>query len=201
MPPTRRIIRPRAVLAAGCALLMLGACQGGPGASPPGAASSVVPLAKVDGWRAETDPQIDAFGVLEVAYDQQTAEQLVADNVPTDLPHHTGDPTDPGRYGDLADVDLETQVVALWSSGQSGSCPGWIDDVRTADDGAVTVRRAEDSGPDGACTDDYRPYRLVVAVSRDDVPAAADLPIRDASIDEGSFRLDVHVTEYTSGSG
>src|SRR5690625_239637 len=105
----------RAVLA-WTAVLMLAGCSWPPG-------SSVETLAKVDGWRGGYEAA-EPFAVLELAYDDTTARTLWRENVPDGLPDRDGDPLEQGVYGDLADVDLDRQVVGLVSTGQSGSCPG-----------------------------------------------------------------------------
>lgn len=142
---------------AGCAVL------GGPAAERT--------LAKVDG-RRDGASDGGTFATLELAFDAATAERLWADNVPAGLAAADGVPGGTGVYGDLADVDLATSVVALWSSGQSGSCPEWVREVRMVD-GVVTVDRAQDGD---VCTADYNPYRLVLVLDRRDVPPVEDLP-------------------------
>ncbi len=159
----------RVAAVVGLALVVgaLGAC---------GPRGSVPTLAKVEGWAASTEDGV--FGVLEIAYDRATAERLWAETVPEDLPERSGLPVAAGVYGDLADVDLDRSVVAVWSSGESGSCPGWIADV-TLRDGTVVVRRAQQGDE---CTADFNPYRLVLVLPRSDVPREADLP---APVDVG----------------
>lgn len=130
------------------------------------------------------------FSVLEVAYDTQAAQQMWEQNVPADLPERSGSPSDPGRYGDLTGVDFDQQAVALWSSGQSGSCPGWASDI-ALHDGDVVVTEDDDSGPGGACTADYNAYRVLVVVDRSDLPtpeAVTTTRIRIADTDIG-FRI------------
>jgi hypothetical protein len=63
-------------------------------------------------------------------------------------------------------------VVVVWSSGESGSCPEWLADVEHSNDTIVVER--ERSG--GMCTDDYNPYRVVLAVHRERLPSADELP-------------------------
>lgn len=139
-----------------------------------GGGGAVQTLAKAEGWRDGLAD--DAFGVAEVAFDRESAERAWADNVPDGLPEGSGDAEAPGIYGDLDDVDFDTQVVVVWSSGQSGSCAEWIDDIDTTDDGVVTIERGVDVGPTEGCTDDYNPYRTVLAVDRDRLPDEGELP-------------------------
>jgi hypothetical protein len=58
----------------------------------------------------------------------------------------------------------------------------------------VEVTRDEAVGPSGACTDDYNPYRMLLAVDRTRVPAAEVLPSEDVEgVPEGPGAL---VTTY-----
>lgn len=142
----------------------------------------VVPLAKAEGWRPTADPPLP-FGLVEIAYEQETAERAWDENVPADLVEREGEPAEPGLYGNPDDVDFDTHALIVWSSGQSGICPGWLEDVTTSEEQIVTVRTGVHA-PGNACTDDYNPYRMVLAVSRDRLPAAEDLPA-EADIDYG----------------
>lgn len=146
----------------------------------------VEPLAKAEGWREGIDQMPPPFGVLEIAYDRPTAERAWAENVPDGLPQRAGDPDEPGVYGDLDDVDLDTQVIVVWSSGESSACPGWLADVDVDASGTVLLQRDDSAGAFGACTDDYNPYRLVGAIDRDRVPESDALPTEDvAGVPEG----------------
>lgn len=153
------------------------------GCAAPESAGSAAVLAKADGWRASATPG-DSFAVLEVAYDRATAEALWDENVGADLPARDGAPLEPGVYGDLTDVDLDEQVLALYSSGQSGSCPGWVEDVSTSGDGTVEVSTVQDLRGGDGCTDDYNPYRVVLALDREDVPSADALGTARLLIDD-----------------
>ncbi|GGI03397.1 hypothetical protein [Egicoccus halophilus] len=149
---------------------------------PPAPADGVITLAKVDGWRDGLDGT--AFAVLEVAADPETAARAWAENVPDDLtPVDDEPPVTPGRYGELDDVDLDRQVLVVWSSGESGSCPDYLADLSTVDGDVVTVERA--SAGAGACTDDYNPYRLVLAVDRDRLPPVDELPASLVGVPDG----------------
>jgi hypothetical protein len=142
----------------------------------------VTTLVKAEGWRDDLMPGLgDPYAILEVAFDRETAERAWGDNVPADLPEQTGDPADPGIYGSLDDVDFDRQVVAVWSSGESGTCPAWLDDVRVLDDGAVAFTLGSAAPPGTACTMDYRPYRMVLALDRDAAPSPDDLPAEDVT--------------------
>lgn len=136
-----------------------------PGPQDP--AESVVTLAKDSGWRdGFEDDGAAPFATLEVAYDRETAEVAWDENVDDTTPRDDELPADPGLYGDLDDVDFEEQVLVVWSSGQSGSCPAWLADVDTTD-GIVQVEIGQLGN---ACDADYNPYRLVVAVDRQLLP-------------------------------
>jgi hypothetical protein len=205
-------MRQLAVPAAALVLLAVVACADpdasngadGPGAAPDArpTAEGVVPLAKVEGWRAGLGDAGTPFGVLEIAFDRDTAELAWRENVPDGLPAVGEVPDGPGLFGDLDDIDFDRQVVVVWSSGESGSCPGWLGDVRTAPDGAVQVERRDITSmrqqtSDGmfmACTDDYRAYRMVLGVDRDKLPDISDLPTAGAT-----GVLDIQITAYPSG--
>jgi len=137
----------------------------------------------------------NTFAVLEVAYDAQTAQQMWDQNVPADLQERSGDPRDPGRYGSLSDVDFAQQAVALWSSGESGSCPGWISDI-AVDSGYVVVTEVDDSGLGGACTSDYNPYRVLVAVDRADLPASESVATTKIRIADTNIGSQVLLADY-----
>ncbi len=174
-----------AVLAVG---LLLGAC-GGPGIESGGGGGGdegLVPLAKATSWRDELQGTIDAFAVIEIAYDRETAEHAWQDNVPDDLERRDDElPAEPGLYGDLDDVDFDRQAVIVWSSGESGSCPGWLADIETRDRTVHVERDATQQ----ECTDDYNPYRMVLAVDRDRLPESSDLPHeRIEGVPDGEIR-------------
>lgn len=137
---------------------------------PPG--EGVETLAKASGWRDRLAEELGQFAVFEVADDRETAEVAWRDNVPDDLETRDDElPADPGVYGALEQVDFEQQAVVVWSSGESGSCPGWLSDIDHAEVAVVVEREA--SG--GMCTDDYNPYRMVLAVDRERLPPPEDL--------------------------
>jgi nucleotide-binding universal stress UspA family protein len=133
----------------------------------------VRPLAKASGWR-DDGLLGDSSALVEIAYDRETAERAWDENVPEGLPEREGDPVEDGLYGTLDDVDFERQAVVVWSAGQSGSCPGWLADIETSGD---EVRAEHGSAGAGACTDDYNPYRMVLAVDLDRLPPPGDLPL------------------------
>ena len=136
-------------------------------------AGPVVPLAKADGWRDDLD--IDAYhALIEIAYERDTAERAWTDNVPAELPQRAGLPARVGVYATLNEVDFARQAVVVWTAGQSGSCPQWLADLRTRADGTVRLDTAAAGG--GVCTDDYNPYRMLLAVDRDRLPDPAALP-------------------------
>lgn len=155
-------------LATVVALLSIAGCGVLPGLDSGG----LTTLAKVDGWREGFELPPDTFAVLEVAYDSETAQQMSDENLISDLSERSGDPRDPGRYGDLDEVNFDQQAVALWSGGQSGSCPGWVADVEMVDGVVVVTENAEE--PQG-CSDDYNPFRVLVVVDRSEVPEPEEL--------------------------
>jgi hypothetical protein len=139
-------------------------------------------LARDNGWRPELGgPFPGPAAILEVAYDRETAEEAWRENVPDELPERTGDPDRPGVYGSLDDVDFDREVVVVWSAGGSSSCPPWLARVET--DAAGTVTLETDAAEAEACTDDYSPYRMLLAVDRERLPAADDLPTEDVDAD------------------
>lgn len=170
----------RAMLRAMVLMAAVGVLAGCSGAVP-GYAPDVQPLAKVDGWRFEPFHPEVPFGLVEVAYDRDSAEQAWRENVPEDLGEGDSAEGKPGRYGSLDDVDFSAQVLVVWHSGQSGSCPSWLAGIET-DGAAVTIERGEHVPQDG-CTDDYNPYRMVVAVAADRLPEPGLLPTEDVVID------------------
>ncbi len=152
----------------------------------------VITLATVGGWRDGLE--VEQGARLEIAHDEPTAQRLFDDNVPTDLGvAPTDEPWEDGRHGELADIDLDTHVVAVWSAGRSGSCPEWVNEVTTADDGVVISTAVPTAG---GCTDDFNPYRTIIAVERDRLPTADQLP---ADLDLG-YTIDQHaVVTYPAG--
>ena len=141
-------------------------------------------LAKADGWRdaLSTDESMGGFYAIgEIAYDEATARAAWVDAVPADLPDREGEPRESGRYGDLEGIDFDRQVLVVYSSGQSGACPGWVADI-AVDDRTVEVTEGRHMPGDG-CTDDYNAYRLVLAVDRDRLPPLEDLPTEQVLVD------------------
>jgi hypothetical protein len=194
--------------AAAVVLLAVVACadpEGSNDAGSPGAlpdpeftAQGIIPLAKAAGWRDGFGEADNVNGVIEIAFDADTAERAWRDNVPADLPEGDGVPAEPAIYHQLDWVDFEEQAVVVWSSGESGTCPAWLADVDTGADGRVEVEVSDTAqlaeargGAPVMCTMDYRPYRMVLAVDRDRLPDPDDLPYV-----EGSRLL---VTAYPAG--
>ena len=133
--------------------------------------SSVTVLAKAEGWRDSLDETGGA--VFEVAPDSDRAEQLWDENVPDDA-EQVDDPGEVGRHADLQEVNFDTQLVAVWSFGESGSCPEWVETVTRAEDGVTVETTRSDEQP---CTDDFHPYRMVLAIDRDLLPEPDTLPV------------------------
>jgi hypothetical protein len=132
-------------------------------------------LATAAGWRDGLS-QDTGGGVLEIAYDADAGGRAFAENVPDDLPPGDGDddPSADALHAGLDTVDWDREVVVVWSSGRSGSCPSWVADLHLGD-GAIAVETA--SPVRGACTDDWNPFRTVLAVDRDLLPPIEDLPV------------------------
>jgi hypothetical protein len=131
-----------------------------------------------------------ADGALEIAYDRDTGERAFAENVPDDLPTDARHVAEDGLHAELDTVDWDREVLVVWSAGRSGSCPVWVEDLRT-EGGRVEVSTASPS--QGACTMDFNPYRAVLAVARDRVPPREDLPV---PIDSGG---DIEAVAYPAG--
>ena len=148
-------------------LLLLGGCSSDGG---------VRPLAKIGQWR---DASEVSFVRMEVAFDRATAERAWHDNVPDDLPVRDGRPAEPGRYGDLDDIDFDSQALVVWSAGESGSCPAWLSDVLTDRRGTI-ADTTEDTGGflgGGGCSDAFSPYTMLLAVDRARLPEPGALPV------------------------
>ncbi|SRR5690625_3392463 len=159
------------------ATILLAGCSAG------SVGGSVETLAKLDGWR--DGPGYEGpFAVLEIAYDDDTAAMLWEDNVGAGQAAHDG----------LAEVDLSRQIVALYSSGESGSCPESVHDIEL-DDGTVDIMLTVDTGGGDACSGDYNPYRVVIAIDRADVPTRDELAGTEGTVD-GNPALEVVVGEY-----
>lgn len=161
---------------------------GGDGAADPAQEAPVRALAKTDGFRDGLEFEDVPWALLEVAGDRATAERAWAENVPADLPERDGRPARSGRYGSLDDVDFDRQVLVVWHAGQSGTCPAWLQDVRTDREGVHVTLDSTASEHEG-CTDDYRGYRMVLAVDRDRLPDPADLADRELhGVPDGRIR-------------
>ncbi len=177
-----------AMLAATTLLLVVGC--GGTGAVGPDepaapTAAEITVLAKAEGWRDGLQESAGhPYLWIEVAADPDRAQQAWEENVPAGLADGEGPPAEPGLYVPLEDVDLDTHALIVVSSGESGTCPAWVDDLRVLD-GRVEVDL--DTVDEQACTDDFNPYRLVLAMDRDLLPAIDDLPI--STIDVPSENL------------
>jgi hypothetical protein len=160
----------------GCSIVGFG---GGP------VADGVTVLAKASGWNPSLHTEDERYGsyfaVLEIAYDEQAARAAWEATVPSDLSERSGEPREAGRYGSLDDVDLDEQVLVVFSGGESGACPGWLGDV-SVEDGEVHLEERRHM-PGNGCTDDYNAYRMVLAVDRDKVPADDAVPTEDVLVD------------------
>jgi hypothetical protein len=123
------------VVCAGCAAPPVSSepDPGGQATVSPEPDTGVQVLAKANGWRwslvdfhevEDLYGVADPYGVVEVAYDEVTAAQAWAQNVPADLVRRSGHPMWPGLYGDLADIDFDREALVVYSSGQSAPAPG-----------------------------------------------------------------------------
>lgn len=149
------------------ALLVLASCSGNLVSGGPET------LAKADSWDAALEQQHSGIGrpeaVLEIAYDEETAQRLWGTAVPEDLREQDAERTDgktPGLYGSLDEVDHERQVVALWSSGQPDNCPERVSELSRSNNQFRVLTEREGA----ECADDDHPYRAVLVLDRDAVP-------------------------------
>ena len=147
-------------------------------------------LAKAEGWSPSLETEGESFGdyfaVVEIAYDAETAATAWAATVPAGLEERSGQPREPGRYGAPDAVDFDEQVLVVYSSGESGACPGWLSDI-AVEHGDVLLERGQHV-PGNGCTDDYNAYRLLLAVDREKVPAAEELPTERVVVDGRELR-------------
>jgi hypothetical protein len=154
-------------------------------------------LAKADGWRADiADLNIGYYAIVEVAYDESSAAQAWQANRPDAPVERSGLPEQPGVYGDLAGVNFTAEAVVVFSSGQSGSCPGWLAGINADPSETVDLTTGEAMLDGNACTDDYDPYRLILAVDRELLPDPEQLPTTDVTIDGRTLGPDSIVTAY-----
>lgn len=91
-------------------------------------------------------------------------------------------------------MHFDSHAVVVWSSGQSGTCPGWLADVGV-EGNTVHVETGEHVAGHG-CNDDYNPYAMVVAVPRSRLPEASLLPTADVIVDGRSHGLESIVDLY-----
>jgi hypothetical protein len=159
------------------AVVALVACGGEGGAADD---TGVTVLAKADGWRdGVAEAGEHPYALLEIAADEAAAHEAWEANVPADLPVGDGAPEQPGVYRDLADVDLDGRALVVFHSGQSSSCPVWVEAIATFDD-RVEVELGRE--PAEACTDDFQTYRMVLAVDQDLLPAPGELPVERVDV-------------------
>ncbi len=122
-------------------------------------------------------------------------QTVLADVAVEQLPRQDGEPLQTGRYADFeGSSDLAPgEVLVLWYSGQSGSCPSYLHGLRVTAEGDVDVQQSDRGRR--ACTDDYNPYRQLVVVSEEAVPAPSELPMTLEG-EDGSRADDLVVDVY-----
>lgn len=183
--PHPRLIRMQpslSQLVAGTALLLgatlLGGCsQAGPGAglgAPPSPSPGELrTIAKDDAVPpAGVTP---SFSTLLVVPDDLVDVVLIDVGV-DQLPRVDGAPLQTGTYADFTGVDDlgPGEVLALWYSGQSGTCPTFLTGLHVTAEGDVNVAEF-DTGP-GGCDGDYNSYRQLVVLPDSATPAMSELP-------------------------
>lgn len=154
------------------------------------------PLVKDDGWAPSATAAFEQdrpFGVAEIILDRDAAEAAWRELGAHTMEPRSGEPRDAGVYGALDDVDFDSHAVVVWSSGQSGSCPGWLAGIEAADD--VVEIQTDEYSPDSGCTDDYNPYAMLVAVPRSRLPEVSLLPM-EAIVDGRSHGLQSVIDMY-----
>ena len=132
---------------------------------------------------------------LELAFDHDTAEHLWDEHVPDDLPRRRGEPYREGIHGDFDSVDFDTQVVALWW-GLESTCPQSVTDVQLSGQATVEVHTTEE---EPTCDDMGIPFRMVLAIDRDRLPDASQLPGDLVVVTDGNRRNDGQVGPFTRG--
>jgi hypothetical protein len=75
-------------------------------------------------------------------------------------------------------VDLAREVVLFFGMSGSGSCPEQFEQVVISEESHVYAKWAEFDG-ERACTDDLRPYGVLVAVARELLPVQFRLSLRE----------------------
>jgi hypothetical protein len=172
------------LLPAVAAVLLAAGCTGGSGTDVPAptksvaAAAGTAVLSKADSWRPGLGKAAEAplsfYVIVEIAYDEPNARRAWAENAPAGPPR-AGAPVAEGLYGRFEDVDLTRQRIVVVSTGQSGSCPSWVTGVAVRPGGDVEVTQGSPVPAATACSADFNPYRTVLAVDVDRLPAAAEL--------------------------
>ena len=149
------------------AAVLLGACGGesmptGAG----GAAQAPMPLDEEQWWVTA-----DGTGGPPPGWGEAATAAAEPDDLATQWEAYGA----PGSPQDLAD----DEVAILLGFGESGSCPEEVTEVAVDRDGGdVLVRRGLEGGSAQACTDDWNPRTIVLAVD-------------GAALPDGAFRLGV----------
>lgn len=133
-------------------------------------------LVRADGPPA-SDPTGSPSALLQLV-PEELVETVLVDLGASDLPPARGVPVDPGVYADVGSVDHAREVLVVWSSGQSGSCGERLRGLRVAQASGTLVDLAGPATAAGqACTADYRAYRQLVVLRREDFVDPAHLPL------------------------
>ena len=185
---------PRIVVAVVVALsLALGGC--GLVESALGQRGPVTTLAKNYEMPAEVIRLADHDVNLELAFDRDTAALLWDEHVSDDLPRRRGEPFREGIYSDLDGVDFDSHVVALWWGGEA-TCAQAVTDVQFPENDTVELHTTEEE-PD--CLDMEIPFRTVLAIDRDRLPALSELPVNLVKVTDGHRRDAGKVDLWTEG--
>jgi hypothetical protein len=142
----------------------------------PPAAPEVRTIAKDDG--VPPSGVVSAYGTVLVVPDDLVNTVLTEIGV-EQLPRVDGEPLQTGRYADFTGADdlAADEVLVLWYSGQSGTCPSYLHRLRITALGDVDVDVETDDADLRACSADYNPYRQLVVVPEDALPMSSDLPL------------------------
>lgn len=193
MARDRTSVSPRAGAAgfvlAGVASLLLSGC-GNSGSAVRSGPPEVRTIAREDGPPPPGRFAAEPFSQLRLVPDDGIDAVL---SEYEQLPVRDGLPVERGVYGSAEDIQ-SSEVLAVWYSGDSGSCPSFLRGLRvTTDEADIDV--AATGGDE--CTADYNSYQQLVVLNRVDLPDLADLPVVIYG-DEGNKADDVVVDVYSA---